>query len=165
MPYWTRAEIESGKAPLADKVLVYVEDPVEAFFLEIQGSGRVALADGSVVRVGYADQNGHPYRSIGRVLIDRGEITLDRASMQGIREWGRQHPAELPALLDENPSYVFSAKSPRRYRARSRRKSTGPSARWAFRSSPVAPSPSIRAPYRSAHRSTSRRPILCRRGR
>ena len=112
MPYWTRAEIESGKAPLADKVLVYVEDPVEAFFLEIQGSGRVQLADGSVVRVGYADQNGHPYRSIGRVLIDRGEITLDRASMQGIREWGRRHPDELPALLDENPSYVFFREVP-----------------------------------------------------
>jgi membrane-bound lytic murein transglycosylase A len=64
------------------------------------------------VRVGYADQNGHPYRSIGRVLVDRGEITLDRASMQGIREWGRQHPAELPALLDENPSYVFFREVP-----------------------------------------------------
>jgi membrane-bound lytic murein transglycosylase A len=112
VPYWTRAEIEGGKAPVADKVLVYVEDPVEAFFLEIQGSGRVALADGSIVRVGYADQNGHPYRSIGRVLVDRGEITLDRASMQGIREWGRQHPAELPALLDENPSYVFFREVP-----------------------------------------------------
>ena len=112
VPYWTRAEIEGGKAPVADKVLFYVEDPVEAFFLEIQGSGRVTLADGSVVRVGYADQNGHPYRSIGRVLVDRGEITLDRASMQGIREWGRQHPAELPALLDENPSYVFFREVP-----------------------------------------------------
>ena len=73
---------------------------------------RVRLADGSVRHVGYADQNGHPYRSIGRVLIDRGEITLDRASMQGIREWGRQHPAELPALLDENPSYVFFREVP-----------------------------------------------------
>jgi len=107
VPYWTRAEIENGKAPVADKALVYVEDPIEAFFLEIQGSGRVKLADGSVMRVGYADQNGHPYRSIGRVLIDRGEITLDRASMQGIREWGLRHPDQLPALLDENPSYVF----------------------------------------------------------
>ena len=95
MPYWTRAEIERGSAPLAGKVLVYVEDPVEAFFLQIQGSGRVKLADGSVMRVGYADQNGHPYRSIGRVLIDRGELTLDRASMQGIREWGRRHPDKL----------------------------------------------------------------------
>lgn len=107
VPYWSRAEIENGKAPVGDKVLVYVEDPVAAFFLEIQGSGRVALADGSVVRLGYADQNGHPYRSIARVLIDRGAIAADRASMQGIREWGRHHPDLLPALLDENPSYVF----------------------------------------------------------
>ena len=112
VPYWTRAEIEKGNAPVADKVLVYVEDPIEAFFLEIQGSGRVKLADGSVMRVGYADQNGQPYRSIGRVLIERGEITLDRASMQGIREWGRRHPDELPALLDENPSYVFFREVP-----------------------------------------------------
>ncbi len=107
VPYWPRADIENGRAPVGDKVLVYVEDPVEAFFLQIQGSGRVQLPDGSVVRVGYADQNGHPYRSIGRVLIDRGEITLERASMQGIREWGRRHPDQLAALLDENPSYVF----------------------------------------------------------
>ena len=112
VPYWTRAEIEKGSAPVADKALVYVEDPVEAFFLEIQGSGRVKLDDGSILRVGYADQNGHPYKSIGRVLIDRGEITLDRASMQGIREWGRRHPDELPALLDENPSYVFFREVP-----------------------------------------------------
>jgi membrane-bound lytic murein transglycosylase A len=112
VPYWSRAEIENGKAPLDGKVLVYVADPVEAFFLQIQGSGRVALDDGSVVRVGYADQNGHPYRSIARVLIDRGEIEASRASMQGIREWGRRHPAELPALLDENPSYVFFREVP-----------------------------------------------------
>ncbi len=112
VPYWSRAEIESGKAPVGDKVLVYVEDPVAAFFLQIQGSGRVALADGSVMRVGYADQNGHPYRSIARVLIDRGEISPDRASMQGIREWGRRRPELLPALLDENPSYVFFREVP-----------------------------------------------------
>ena len=112
VPYWTRAEIESGKAPVGGKALVYVEDPLEAFFLEIQGSGRVKLADGSVMRVGYADQNGHPYRSIGRVLIDRGEITLDRASMQGIREWAARHPDQLPPLLDENPSYVFFREVP-----------------------------------------------------
>jgi membrane-bound lytic murein transglycosylase A len=112
VPYWARADIENGKAPVGDKALVYVEDPVEAFFLQIQGSGRVALADGSVMRVGYADQNGHPYRSIGRVLIERGELTPDRASMQGIREWGKRHPDLLPALLDENPSYVFFREVP-----------------------------------------------------
>jgi membrane-bound lytic murein transglycosylase A len=59
------------------------------------------------MRVGYADQNGHPFRSVARVLIDRGELTASQASMQAIRAWGREHAAELPALLDENPSYVF----------------------------------------------------------
>jgi membrane-bound lytic murein transglycosylase A len=85
---------------------------VEAFFLEIQGSGRIELADGSVVRLGYADQNGHPYRSIGRVLVDRGELPLERASLQGITAWGRANPNKLRALLDENPSYVFFREVP-----------------------------------------------------
>ena len=107
VPYWTRADIDAGKASLAGKALVYVSDPVDAFFLQIQGSGRVQLAEGGVMRVGYADQNGHPFRSVARVLIDRGEMTIDEASMQAIREWGRRHPDRLPQLLDENPSYVF----------------------------------------------------------
>jgi membrane-bound lytic murein transglycosylase A len=112
VPYWSRADIERGAAPVADKVLVWVTDPVEAFFLQIQGSGRVELADGGVMRVGYADQNGHPFRSIGRVLIDRGELTLAQASLQGIKAWGQRNPDKLPALLDENPSYVFFREVP-----------------------------------------------------
>jgi membrane-bound lytic murein transglycosylase A len=112
VPYWPRADIERGKAPLAGKALAYVEDPVDAFFLQIQGSGRIALEDGSVMRVGYADQNGRPYRSVARVLIDRGLLSPERASMQAIREWGRRHPEALPALLDENPSYVFFREVP-----------------------------------------------------
>ena len=107
VPYWSRAEIEAGKASLSGRALAWVDDPVEAFFLQIQGSGRVELPDRSTVRIGYADQNGYPYRSIGRVLIERGELTLETASMQGIKTWGRQHPDQLPSLLDENPSYVF----------------------------------------------------------
>lgn len=112
VPYWSRADIDAGKAALVDKVLLWAEEPVDAFFLEIQGSGRIRLDDGSVVRVSYADQNGHPYRSIGRVLIDRGELTPGEATMQGIREWGRRNPDKLPALLDENPSYVFFREVP-----------------------------------------------------
>ena len=112
VPYWARADIDAGKADVAGKALVYVSDPVDAFFLQIQGSGRVQLAEGGVMRIGYADQNGQPFRSIARVLIDRGELTLGEASMQGIREWGRQHPDRLPALLDENPSYVFFREVP-----------------------------------------------------
>jgi membrane-bound lytic murein transglycosylase A len=112
VPYWPRTDIENGKAPVAGKELVFVEDPVEAFFLQIQGSGRVRLTDGSVIRIGYADQNGHPFRSIGRVLAERGELPLERTSMQNIRDWGRRNPEKLPALLDENPSYVFFREIP-----------------------------------------------------
>jgi membrane-bound lytic murein transglycosylase A len=108
VPYWSRGEIErkpDGHWP--GKVLLWVADPVEFFFLQTQGSGRVELPDGRHVRIGYADQNGHPYRSIGRVLIGRGELKLEEASMQGIQAWARAHPESLRALLDENPSYVF----------------------------------------------------------
>jgi membrane-bound lytic murein transglycosylase A len=112
VPYWPRADIEAGRAAVDGKTLVYVDDPVEAFFLQIQGSGRIRLDDGATLRVGYADQNGHPYRSIGRVLVDRGELTLGETTMQGIRDWGRRNPDKLPALLDENPSYVFFREVP-----------------------------------------------------
>jgi membrane-bound lytic murein transglycosylase A len=112
VPYYPRADIDRGVPSLSGKALVYVEDPVEAFFLEIQGSGRIKLDDGSVMRVGYADQNGHPYRSIGTVLIERGELTLAQASMQGIRAWGQRNRDKLPALLEENPSYVFFREVP-----------------------------------------------------
>ncbi|HKP66401.1 MAG TPA: murein transglycosylase A, partial [Casimicrobiaceae bacterium] len=112
VPYWPRADIDSGKANVAGKALVYVTDPVDAFFLQIQGSGRVALAEGGVMRIGYADQNGQPFRSVARVLIDRGELSVGEASMQGIRAWGQRHPEQLPQLLDENPSYVFFREVP-----------------------------------------------------
>lgn len=107
VPYWARAEIDAGQARLSGRELVWLDDPIEAFFVQIQGSARIELADRSSIRIGYADQNGHPYRSIGRVLIERGELTLDKASMQGIKAWARQHPDKLPSLLAENPSYVF----------------------------------------------------------
>jgi len=112
VPYWSRADIEAGKGSVGDKVVAWVADPVEAFFLEIQGSGRIALPDGERMRVGYADQNGHPFRSIARVLIDRGELTANTASMQAIKAWGQAHRDELPALLAENPSYVFFREVP-----------------------------------------------------
>ena len=107
VPYWARADIEAGKPVLTGKELVFVDDAVEAFFLQIQGSGRVRLAEGGVMRIGYADQNGQPFRSVARVLIERGELSPDGASMQAIKEWGRRHPEALPELLDQNPSYVF----------------------------------------------------------
>jgi membrane-bound lytic murein transglycosylase A len=107
VPYWSRAEIEAGISLQAQKPLLWVADAVEFFFLQIQGSGRVELPDGGHVRIGYADQNGHPYRSIGRALIERGELKPEQASMQGIQAWARRHPDKLRALLDMNPSYVF----------------------------------------------------------
>ena len=112
VPYWPRAEIDAGRPNLAGKALVYVSDPLDAFFLQIQGSGRVALAEGGTMRIGYADQNGQPFRSVARVLVERGELSVEQASMQRIRQWGREHPADLPALLDENPSYVFFREVP-----------------------------------------------------
>ena len=112
VPYWARSDIERGTAPVAGKAIAFVAEPIEAFFLQIQGSGRIQLGDGTVMRVGYADQNGHPFRSIARVLIDRGELSADRASKQAIEAWGRAHPDALPALLDENPSYVFFREVP-----------------------------------------------------
>jgi len=112
VPYWPRTDIERGAAPVAGKAIAFVAEPVDAFFLQIQGSGRIKLDDGSVMRVGYADQNGHPFRSIARVLIERGELTPERASKQAIEAWGRAHPDALPALLDENPSYVFFREVP-----------------------------------------------------
>lgn len=112
VPYYTRAEIERGDAPVRGKELLWVDDAVELFFLQIQGSGRVKLPDGETVRVGYAEHNGHPYKSIGRVLIDRGEIAADKASMQGIKQWARQNPDMLPLLLQQNPAYVFFRELP-----------------------------------------------------
>lgn len=112
VPYLSRAEIEGANAPLAGYELLWVDNAVEAFFLQIQGSGRVQLLDGSMVRVGYADQNGYPYRSIGRVLADRGQLRLDQTSMQGIKAWGRQNPDKLPELLAQNPSFVFFKEIP-----------------------------------------------------
>ena len=106
VPYLTRGQIEAEpefRAP----VLAWVEDPVELFFLQIQGSGQIALESGERLRLGYAEQNGHPYRSIGRYLVERGELPLERASMQGIKAWAAANPEKLRAALDSNPSYVF----------------------------------------------------------
>lgn len=107
VPYYTRAEIEQPASPLAGNELIWVENPVEAFFLQVQGSGVVQLDNGERVHIGYADQNGHPYQSIGRLLVERGEMTASEASMQAIKLWGQQHPDQLRGLLNANPSYVF----------------------------------------------------------
>jgi membrane-bound lytic murein transglycosylase A len=107
VPYWSRAEIERGMGTVSGKEIVWVDDPIEAFFLEIQGSGRIQLDTGEAVRLNYADQNGHPYQSIGRWLLDRGELKPGEATMQGIKAWARANPARVEELLAQNPSYVF----------------------------------------------------------
>ena len=112
LPYWSRAEIAARGDKLPGNTLLYVDDAVELFFLQVQGSGRVRLADGSTVRLNYADQNGHPYQSIGKVLVERGELKLEEASMQGIQSWARANPGRLDALLNSNPSYVFFREMP-----------------------------------------------------
>ena len=112
VPYYSRADIIARENQYTDRVLLWVDDAVELFFLQIQGSGRVELPDGRMVRIGYADQNGHPYQSVGRVLIERGEISPEQASMQGIEAWARANPAKLDEVLNANPSYVFFREMP-----------------------------------------------------
>jgi membrane-bound lytic murein transglycosylase A len=112
VPYYDRAQIGQGRAPLAGREIAWVEDPVELFFLQIQGSGRITLDSGETLRVGYADHNGFPYRSIGRHLVERGELPLEKASMQGIQAWARANPDKLTELLNHNARYVFFRELP-----------------------------------------------------
>jgi membrane-bound lytic murein transglycosylase A len=107
IPYWSRQEIAEGKMANNAKVLAWADDAVEAFFMEVQGSGRIELEDGSLVRLGYADQNGYPYKSIGKWLIEQGELTADKASMQSIQAWAKANPQRLQEMLNANPSVVF----------------------------------------------------------
>ena len=111
-PYYSRAEIDNGTASLKGQELFWVDDAIDLFFLQIQGSGRVRLDNGETVRVGYANQNGYPYKSIGKVLVERGELPLEKASMQGIKDWGVQNPDKLKDLLNLNASYVFFRELP-----------------------------------------------------
>lgn len=110
VPYYSRADIVGGRAPLEGRELVWVDDPVEAFILQIQGSGRVRLEDGREIAVGYADQNGHPYRAIGAELVARGALRREDVTLPRIRAWLAANPGEREALLESNPSYVFFAR-------------------------------------------------------
>lgn len=106
-PYDTRAQIEKGALARQHLAFVWVDDPVDAFFLHIQGSGRVELPDGTQLRVGYDGQNGQPFVPIGRLLVQRGALTKDTVSMQSIRAWIKAHPEAGAKLMNEDPSYVF----------------------------------------------------------
>ena len=112
VPYYDRAAIDAKPASLKGDELFWVDNAVDLFFLQIQGSGRIQLRDGSVVKVGYADQNGYPYTSIGRKLVEMGAFKLEDASMQRIREWAANHPKQLNDLLEQDASYVFFRELP-----------------------------------------------------
>jgi membrane-bound lytic murein transglycosylase A len=112
VPYYSRAEIDTGLPALQNRTLFWVDNAVELFFLQIQGSGRIELPDGKVVKVGYADQNGQPYVSIGGKLVKAGVFKLEEASMQRIKEWAEQNPEKVTALLEQDPSYIFFRELP-----------------------------------------------------
>jgi membrane-bound lytic murein transglycosylase A len=107
VPFFTREEIDSQGALAAQKPIAWTRDPVDVFFLQIQGSGRLRLPDGTVRHVLYAGKNGHEYVSLGKVMIERGLIPAEEMSMQRIRAYLREHPHEVRELLSTNPSYVF----------------------------------------------------------
>jgi membrane-bound lytic murein transglycosylase A len=104
---YSRAQIEDGALAGRGLELFWVDDPVDAFFLQIQGSGRIRLDDGRIVRLGYDGQNGFPYVAVGRLLIERGVMARDKVTMTAIRAWMHAHPRQGAALRRENPSYVF----------------------------------------------------------
>ena len=112
VPYLSRADIDSQGAPLAGNEIVWVEDPVEAFFLEIQGSGIIHFDNGDIMQIGYADQNGYPFKAIGSALIQKKEITMAEASMEGIKSWAKKNISKLREFLNMNASYVFFRKLP-----------------------------------------------------
>lgn len=105
--YFTRAEIEDGALAGKGLELAWAKDPIDLFFLEIQGSGRIRFDDGTVMRVGYAGQNGRDYVAIGRLLRDRGILPPGGANMAAIKDWIRANPEQGRALMRENLSYVF----------------------------------------------------------
>lgn len=111
VPYYDRNQIDYQQQLAGRNLeLLWVDDQIDLFFLQIQGSGRVRLPDNSVIRIGYADKNGQPYRAIGKLLLERGIFQKGQASMQAIKKYLRENPAELKEVLNYNPSYVFFRK-------------------------------------------------------
>jgi len=107
VPYFTRREIERGALRGRGLELVYLTNPVDAFFIHVQGSARIALNDGGVMRVGFAAKNGHPYTSIGKVLVDKGELPRDKVTMTTIRDWFARNPGRIDEITGRNKSFIF----------------------------------------------------------
>ena len=111
-PYYDRFQIENGALDPDSLAIAWVADPVDAFFLQIEGSGRIDLPDGSVMRVAYAGKNGRPYVPIGRVMVQEKLLAPNDVTEQSIRAWLEAHPDRAQAIMDENPSYVFFRTAP-----------------------------------------------------
>lgn len=107
VPYHDRAAIEDGALDGKGLEICWLKDPVDAFFMQIQGSARVQLEDGAILRLNYAAHNGHPYTPVGKILIDRGEVPKDEMSMDRIRQWMEAHPEQGKELRRQNRSFVF----------------------------------------------------------
>lgn len=107
VPYHTRPEINGGALNGKAPILAYANDPVELFFLHVQGSGRLRLNNGQYLRLAYADKNDYPYVSIGKYMAERGYLSLNQASAQGIQSYLANHPSKLAEILGQNPSYIF----------------------------------------------------------
>ncbi len=107
VPYLPRSEIDGDSEPLAGQEILWIDDPYGSFFLQIQGSGRVALEDGSMLGVNYADQNGHPYVAIGKKLVEMKVLPLEQVSLFSIKNWLVNNPERADEVLNANPSYVF----------------------------------------------------------
>lgn len=107
VPYYSRSDIESGALANKGLEIAWAVDPVELFFVEIQGSGRVVFPDGTSIQIAYADQNGLPYTPVGRLLRERGILPSGGTSMQAIKDWIRANPDEGRELMRENASYIF----------------------------------------------------------
>lgn len=106
IPYDDRSHIVQRK-DLDKYAIGWSDDPVAVFFLQIQGSGRLETAEGNTIRVGYDDQNGHPYKAVGSWLVRKGYLKKHELSMQNIQKWARENPSRVNELLDQNPSFVF----------------------------------------------------------
>jgi len=111
VPYYSRADLAADPA-VHGMEIVWIDNALDAFMFEVQGSGRVRLPDSTTIRLQYADQNGHPYRSIGRYLVEHGPLTADQATMPGIRAWLAANPQRLQEVLNANPSVIFFKEGP-----------------------------------------------------
>lgn len=112
VPYYSRADWTQQEPRRTGDALMWTNDPIDLFFLQIQGSGQVEMKDGQRVRISYADQNGYPYRPVGKWLAEQGEMKIEQTSMQGIKAWAAANPKRLQELLNANPSMVFFRELP-----------------------------------------------------